>query len=898
LVPGLAVLDHGGFPGDDKMNMQIRGVSSIHGTEPLVLVDGAVQSLNGLDPKTIESISVLKDAASTAIYGSRGSNGIILITTKKGMKGKLRVSYEGSYGIQKPTTYPTFLGTEDLFKFRNDLAKNSEMVSPGLGLPVMTESEIQEYVRNSKTDPRNYPPATVDMDDYFYNTAPQTQHSLSLDGGGEFVQSRASISYFYQEGIVWERSYERISARVNNSLDIAPTLKGRINLYYEHGDQKRQNDGNYEFWLYHGQYAPGVKPGILPFMYFYDEEGNYFQNNVNPKNTRMEADVDYMGLKRTTPDLGVVNTELEWTPVEGLKFSTMYAIQKTWWNQESNLPKYNLGWASRAFNALEYQTSRTTRNTFNVLANYSKTWGKHDFNTLLGYSTEEYRNEFQRMYGRDFFNNQIRNISSGKQNFIQVGNNLQEWGLRSYFGRLSYNFAEKYYTEVSLRSDGSSRFPEENRYSQFPGVSLAWRISNEKFWSSLSSVIPLFKVRYSYGQTGTHDGIGNYTYIPQLNVGQAYNFASAGGSEYEVNTVNQSVHNTEDLAWEKVIQNNVGVDLGFLENKLTASFDVFQKNTEGILLNIPIPAIVGLNPSLTNAGKIENKGWEFSLNWKDNIGELLYNVDFGMAKVEDRIVDYAGLGRSQINWPIYYRWEGSPVFALLGYKVVGIFQTQDEIAAAALPPAYANKVMPGDYQFEDVNGDGKITWDEDAQLIGDNTPKYTFNLNVSGSWKGFDVSMLWYGAADFQTAIYGGLGELGTWSNAQVLSIMKDNYWREEGDNAHFARPLYTDNNNYSNFNDRQIADLSYFRLKSLMVGYTLPSSITDKIKIGTTRIYFDGTNILTLSKYFRDYGLDPEDVPFRYQEASDVWLAAHVPARKSYPPQLKTYNFGLQLKF
>ena len=892
LIPGLLISDNGGNPGDEKLNMSIRGISSISGSSPLVLVDGFVQSFNGLDPNTVESISVLKDAAATAIYGSRGANGIILVTTKKGAKGKIRVNYEGSNGIQSPTTLPEFVKTEDYMRFRNDLAKNELARNPSSVLPTYTEEDINTYKQNSQTDPIKYPAGIPDLKNIF-GDAPISHHSVTMTGGGDIVQSLVNVSYNYQEGLVKERSFERINFRVNNNFDISKTIKAHFNLYYEHSDRKKQASGNPEYWAYQGYFLPLAKD--IPTVNLVDANGNYVPRGAKNISPSLDADTEYMGLNQSTPDFGVADAGFVWEPISGLKMNVSYNLQRNWVKESQNIPKWNLGWASSAFNSLSYNNSKTSRNSLNGLLSYEKTFGKHAVNALAGYSTEEFQAESYSMYGQNFYNNELRNISSGTQANSLITNSLAEWGLRSYFGRVGYNYDQKYYAEMSLRSDGSSRFPAQNRYSQFPGVSLGWRISNEKFWASLSKTVSNFKVRYSYGQTGSHDGISNYSYIPQLRIRQAYDFSSGAGVELPVTTVDQTTMASNELTWEKVIQNNFGLDLGFVGNKLMLTLDVYNKATSGILLDLPVPGVVGLNPSKTNAGKVENKGWELEAVWKDQIKDFSYSISAGVARVEDKLVDYGGLGVTSLNsQSMYYRWEGSPLYAIRGYKILGIFQTDAEAAAAAKPAVWANQVRAGDYQYEDVNKDGVITWADDAQLLGSRTPKFTFNLNYSASWKGFEMSMLWYSAQDFQTQIGGALSQVGQWNDAPLITFAKDNYWKEEGDDVTFSKPLFQLSNNTEN-NSRYVWDSSFIRLKSLEIGYTLPLSITQKLKLNKLKFYVNATNLLTFSKLKNNFGIDPEDVPMS-GEWTGLWGGDSNAIRHTYSPQTKTINFGVNI--
>jgi len=895
MAPGLTVIDNGGLPGENQIQMQIRGVSSISGSEPLVLVDGqVVQSISNIDPNSVESVSILKDAASTAVYGSRGSNGIILITTKKGKEGVLSINYETTYGFQEPTVLPEFLSTEEFFRFRNVLAANELERNPKSGLPTYTEQEIQGYLVAMEEDPINNPAAAYDLDDV-YKPAPQSYHSLTVSGGGELVQTMINASYYQEEGTIWERNYERMNIRANNNITISNALSGHLNLFYQTAERNSQASGHPEFEAVQGVHNPRQQFALGGGV-FYDEEGNYLPKAARNTNPRFEADTRYMGLEQEKPRYQSIDAGLNWEPFEDFVLSGSYSVQHNDNYTTANIPRFDVGFAKNNNNSLRYFNQDISRNTLNLLANYEKSLGAHNFSGMLGYANEEFRNETQNMYGQDFFNNEIRDISSGSQENININNNLNEWGLRSYFGRVGYNFAEKYFAEFSLRSDGSSRFPEENRFSQFPGASVAWRISEEPFWEDFSSIVSDFKIRGSYGETGSHAGVGNYDYIPQLGLSQRYGFTTGPGGEYTATTIIQNTMVADELSWERVVQYDLGVDISILRNQLNITFDVFDKTTEGILLSLPVPGVIGLNAANTNAGRIENKGWEFSADWRDNIREFRYNISAGIASVEDRLVDYAGLGVTPVNSEaMYYRWEGSPLFAIRGYNVVGIYQTDAEAQGSANIPAWEDQIGAGDYQYEDVNGDGIIDWENDAQLLGDRTPKYTYNLNLGANWRGFDLNMLWNGAAGVQTVLSGYLGEGGQWNNSPVSTYLRDNYWSEEGDtDVHFSRPLYRQSNNTED-SSRKVHDADYTRLKSLVLGYSLPSSVISRLSLTRVRIYFSGTNLLTLSELTRNWGIDPEDAPL-----SGAWQGLQGgqsnAARHIYPSQLKAFQFGLNI--
>ncbi|MEQ9289103.1 MAG: TonB-dependent receptor [Cyclobacteriaceae bacterium] len=884
LVPGLTVVDNGGQPGDANFRLNIRGVSSINNSSPLILVDNIVQeSLSGLDPNTIESVSVLKDAASTAIYGSRGANGIILITTKSGSKDKLSITYDGFIGFQKPTILPEFTDTEGYMRFMNTLDENSG----GKHVVKYTEQEIQDYLQAMKTDPDNNPPVFYDWDDVFVK-APQKSHSLTISGGGNVVTSMANLSVFDQDGVYPNRNFKRYQIRSNNNIKLADRLSGHVNLFASRGDVKRPNGGAPYYFS-----VQGFVPNSTPFNgRVYDANGNYLTNGR--VNVGVESDINIQGLRTDINDFLQSDLGIDWEPIEGLKYKVLYAFQAGNDQSEGNRPKYQILnpdgsiWAQNPQNSLSSTRRQLTRSTLNQVLTYEKQLDKHLFSALLGFSEEEYKMSTLSVGSSDFLTNSLRNYSSTTNVLSQqIDNSLIEWGLRSYFGRLRYNWDDKYLFEVSARNDGSSRFRKENRYTLFPAASVAWRVSNESFWQPLENVIDNFKIRYSWGINGNQN-VAPYERFPALNI--VNNVVL--GEEYATGVIQRKAAG-QNIIWEETSQHNLGMDFSVLNSKLEGSFDYFVKETTNILLELPVAGTFGLDAPRTNAGTISNKGWELSANWRDNIGEVTYNLGLTFASVTDKITDFAGLPKAIVGHRngYYGREEGTSVVAVYGLKTDGYYNTQAEVDESAVWGVRAN-INPGDIKYVDINEDGVIDG-SDIVPIGDTTPKYTFGLNTNAQWKGFDLSMFWQGAADVDTYLAGYLTESGGWANSAVLKLATTNYWKQPGDDDALLPLPQTKPKENIVVSEQFLLNGAYFRLKALSIGYSLPESILSKIKLSRVRIYYSGNNLITFSG-LNKWGIDPEDAPYE----ADYLGNSNQAARHTYYSQLKSHNVGITLGF
>ncbi|WP_421826824.1 SusC/RagA family TonB-linked outer membrane protein [Larkinella sp.] len=879
LMPGVTVLDQGGSPGKSNTSIRVRGITTFNinssntsgydlgKNDALVIVDGIEQRLSDINPDDIESVSILKDASSTAIYGSRATNGVVLITTKRAKGGKVQVDYNGYYAIQKSNNAPKMMGLEDYMRHQVIAYTNANTALPAR----FTEASIQAYI--NATDREKYPLPNTWFETML-RAAPQQNHTLSVAGGNDVLRTRLSVRYQDQQGVIAGYSNKIGEFRLNTDYTVSKKIRvsGDINYRYNQAlNPTINNSGSNPTPLnnfFHGtlwavpKYADGTyglsTQGNNPLMY----------NEIGGQSTQ---NTDYLA--------GYVKGD--WDILDGLTFSTQIAgrgtfiYQKNFSNAYTNVDKNTNITKTVAINSLTEVRNTLREYTINSLLTYEKRFGEHNLKALVGYSQIGNTQTFLSAYRERFYNNDITSIGQGANDGTKSnsGNDAQ-YGLRSYFGRVNYDFREKYLFEANGRYDGSSKFTGVKQYSFFPSFSAGWRISKENFWQGLSNTVDDLKLRGSWGITG-NQSVDLYSYYSALTV-NGYTFGGAAVQGYRPTTLANT-----NLGWESTTQLDVGLDGSFFNRKLNLTVDYYRKLTNDILLNLDIPATIGLIAPPQNAGSVENKGWEFSANYRGvpHSSGFRYSLGGNLSINENKVVDLKGTGPyiagSDID-PRYIIAKGLPINTLWGYKTDGLFQTQQEITE--YKATYASNTKPGDVKYVDLNGDGKISAD-DMTTIGNSFPKYTFGLNTDFSYKNFELNILFQGAAKVDARLAGALAEMGN-QEGFTHEIYANNYWTPENPGARFPRPVKFDLRNVAT-SDRLIIDGSYVRLKNVQLAYVIPASLTSKLRVSRIRVYTSATNVFTISK-LNEWNLDPE-----------------VPSgRAVYFPQTALYTFGLNLQF
>jgi len=859
--PGVTIQKNGGAPGSKNLQINIRGINTIGNTNPLILVNGIEQNLSDLNPDNIKSISVLKGAAATSIYGSRGANGVILVTTKQPQKGKLHVSYSGYYGIQTVAHKPPQLGLRASLNLINTEYKNQPN-----GKPKYTQQQIDQWVNS---DNRFKYPEQNAFWNVLFRQAPVENHSLTFNGGNGNIQSRLSLNYNNEGGIIPNSNSRRYSINFDNNIDVTDHINVSANLLYRNKINEEPYGLNNDF------------PQIYFELWHWTEfttpqypNGTFGLSGLKT-NPLMLADMS--GWQHHVTDYAVGNLKANVDILPNLTYTFQFgghislASDKNYKNNFTELNYYNGNQVfDYGYNNSNVYNNRDSRWNMKNLLKYDLTIHKNQIHALLGYEQTKANYHWSNAYREQFYNNQITALNAASQNNWSNGGNNNERRLRSVFGRIHYSYANTYMIEANARYDGSSKFyGSNNQYSFFPSFSAGWRVSKENFWKPLKSIVNEFKLRGSWGKAGNND-VGLYTFFPALNH-TTYDF---GGNLVD-GYVKTNISN-KNLTWETTTQTDLGFDAQLFNGRFGVTFDWYKKKTTGILLTLPIPATVGLNPAPQNAGRVDNNGWELSLSYKDVVNkDLNFSVSGNISNNHNKVISLAGTGPYTGRT---VKKVGVPLDSFWGYKILGLFQSKQEIANY---PTYAgkNNTYPGDLKYADLNGDGKIS-SADKTVIGNGFPHYQFGLNGSVNYKEFDLSFFIQGVGQL-TAQEGGPPQLGGAFQGFILKIAGD-YWTPNNRHARFPRPQKFSHKNFQESSWWNI-NAAYVRLKNVQLGYTLPSRITKRVGISNLRFYVSGMNLLTISNALK-WGTSPENPAFGNAGG--------------YYPGTKSYTMGINLKF
>jgi TonB-linked SusC/RagA family outer membrane protein len=869
---GINVTQGSGFPGNDGATIYVRGLTTINGTNPLVVIDGVVGDMRDVSNDDVASISVLKDAASSAIYGARAANGVILITTKKGKVGGIKATYDYSYGVQDAPMLGDFVSNSADYM----TMVNTSLINGG-DTEYYPEDIINEY-RNG-TDPVLH--ANTDWIDYVMGgTGSIQKHNLSLSGGSEASRFRMSLGYLDQSGIQPNTSTELFSMRTNLEMNVSDRIDVGMNLY----GSWRNNDspGGSTVGLY---YAGLSSPMVVPV---HPEDGRFGGVQTDYDTMHRNAAMIFDRQKREQEiqrlngdihgSIKIVNG-LTLNGRAALNFSNSktkdYTLPYTLWNFRADAIDFeDKNWTLTDNNNRYY--SITLLSTLNYTATIAEV---HNISALAGAERFEDRSDWIQGQVGGFVTEKLTVLNAGRdpETHVATGSGSED-ALMSYFGNLTYNFDEKYFFTGNVRYDASAKFHPDYRWGVFPAFSGAWRISKENFMSNVS-VLSNLQLRAGWGQVGNNT-IGRYKYFSTYDFEDGY---VLGGKVQPAAAVTAMVNET--ALWETVEGVDIGLDIGLFNNSLTISAGVFDKLTKDILLTTSIPKVAGdLTPPTRNLGEMSNKGFEVDIDYRGKINDLRYKVKFNLSHVKNEVLTYSdvpALGKNIVM-------EGQPLYALYGYETAGIFQTQEEIDNA---PWQNDLTGPGDLRFVDQltvdtdddgipdEADGIITPD-DRVVLGNPFPKFTYGFNLSLEWKGIDFTSIVSGKYGSKGYLQGAANYGSQYNGARGLLPAKYlNTW--SSDNMGSTIPRLNDNGlNQGDF-DYYIYDTSYLKIQTVQIGYTLPSFITDKAGIGHVRVYANGENLFT----FADFeGFDPER-----NLTNNGMLSA---------PLLRTYTFGINVNF
>lgn len=854
---GVRITSNSGQPGEGA-SVRVRGTTAIGASEPLYVVDGVPigGGIDFLNQDDIESIEVLKDAASAGIYGTRASAGVVLITTKKGKKDQMEVNYNAYYGVQSPARKLALLNATEY-------------------ATLMNESSVASGGDIIFDDPASLGEGTDWQDEVFRENAPMVNHNLSISSGGDKSNYFASFGYFDQEGIVSENNsnYKRFTIKLNSTHKINDNITFGNNFSYA----RIKNQGvstNSEFGSPLGR-AINLDP-ITPLIETDPEVLNstVFVNNAVVKNedgqpygisnlvtsevlNPVAALAIQQGSGRSDKVVGNVFAEVKL--FNDFKFRTSAGADLAFWGGEGFTPVFYLNGSNRNdINSYNRSQNRGLKWIIQNTLTYSKRINNHNITSVVGTAAEKNNGEGQSSTIRNIPVDNIEDASFGfntpPEDRVFGGFEYQD-ALTSYFGRVNYGYAEKYLLSFTLRVDGSSKFGSNNKWGYFPGVSVGWILSDEAFLSN-NNVINFFKLRGSWGVNGS-DAIGDFRFVSTVGGGRNYVF---GLEDLLTNGVSPNAIANPDLRWEETTQLNLGFNATFLKN-ITMTFDVFEKKTSGMLLDIAVPGYVGNGGPVGNIADMENRGVELELGYKNRIGELDFDIAGNVTYLQNEVTflgadkDFLpGARFSPQGLEVTRTSVGNPIGYIFGYETDGIFQNEAELAA------YVNDegnliqpdASPGDLKFVDLNGNGIIDPD-DRTKIGDPTPTWNFGLNLTMKYKAFDVLLFGQGTAG--NDIFKATRRF----DLQMANMTADalGRWTGEGTSNTYPRLVRNDpNKNFSRSSDFYVEDGSFFRIKTLQLGYNFPTNLLDKIGFRKMRVYVSGNNLLTLTGYS---GYDPE---------------------------------------
>lgn len=863
LATGIIVSQGSGQPGNNGAEINIRGIGSYGaGGGPLILVDGLAASMNDVDPNNIESISVLKDAASASIYGSRAANGVILIETKRGKTGKLQVSYNGYGGRQKATRLPQFLPSWEYATLRNEANKNAGASA------AYSDAEIEKF--RNQSDPDNYPNVPHFKNLLTSGSGFQSNNCISFMGGNERNRYNFAVSYLTQDGLVDENRYQKYNFLLNDDGKLTDNLTLKVSMigYTASQHSPRQYDGGMNnminFSVREGPVYAGKK-----------SDGTYgYQDNYSPE-AWMASNSFYSGTNKYFLGGG----ELAWQPFKGFTLSG-----KAGYNLWSY---YNKDYASDfQFDANKYvgpnnlsvASGQGTQLTLQSLAIYSGTIGNHAFTVLAGVSQEKYSDWSLSGYRKDFPTSLLYELSAGSATGMLNGGSASESSMRSFFGRINYSYKNKYLLESNLRADGTSRFPAAGRWGYFPSFSAGWRISEEPFIKDNIHWIDNLKLRGSWGKLGNQN-VGTYPYQNLVSLGQNYSFGGVLSSGAATTRLSNA-----DITWEATKTTDIGLDLSIFNGMLGLVLDVFNKNTTGVLYTVATSSVLGLSTSPVNIGSVKNTGFEAALLYNQSLGPLKLSISPNFSYIRNRITSLANGLNQNISSGLFV---GQPIGIIYGYVADGLFVDNSDISKYATQPYSAE---PGFVRYKDISGpngfpDGVVDATFDRKVIGNTVPKYAYGLTITATYKDFDLYMLAQGLAGYQKQI-GSYEAYAFFNGGQIQRWQVENRWTADNPNPNAEYPKLTSLNQGSGTimsSTYWNREARFVRLKSLQLGYTLPASLIKKAKLSKVRIYFSGQNLFSLNHFYK--GWDPE-------------MSMSTGGGSQFYPLTSVYAFGINASF
>ena len=879
-VAGLTATGSRGQPGATHSEIRIRGVGTTNNANALVLIDGIPGDMNWINPDDIASVSVLKDAAAAAIYGSRASNGVILVTTKNGrLNEKPTISYSGYYGIQQPINLPNMLGSVEYMQMLNEAQAN-------VGLP-KTYTDAQIETARTGADPdyfanTNWPKALIQ------NSAPQSNHNIGVSGGSKDFNYYFSYGRLNQKGLLVgdQYNFDKNNARLKlNAVKLLDVIDVETNFGYLDRaiDQSAQDLSGDAGPIYTALTSSPLTP-----VRFTTGTWGYGGGSSNPVTIATDGGFNKFISRELTGNISAVLHILK-----NLSFRSQYGIQsvnqhrkifnktQVYYSPLTGLPIYTAG-SPNSVRDIDYASKLQN---FTNQFDYTLKLNDHHFKLLAGYQQETFLYESFSAGRTNLVSDDVpvQNIGTANQT---NGGDAYQYALQSLFGRVNYDYKEKYLLEFNMRYDGSSRYLADRRWAIFPSVSAGWRFASEPFINSLfGKWLSDGKIRASYGLLGNQfgaDGPAFSEWYPYLGVINSVGTMPIGN--VLTTGMAQTILSNPALRWEKSKMLNVGVDLAFLNSRLTFTGDWFDKKTIDIQLKQQLPDVLGLTVPDQNVGTISNRGIELALGWKDNIGAVSYGITAIYFNTNNKI-EY--LGNSTPVQADRIRWVGYPLDAFYGYRTDGLAQETDftKDANGKYVPSFpiftadAGRVAPGDIKYRDLNKDGLITADKDREMLGDAFPHHNYSFRLEGGFKNFDLNIFIQGVGQSNGYI-SGIGLHALDRDAAFPQEIHRDRWTPTNTDAWYPRFTYKETRNSGRLSDYWLQDASYLRLKNIQLGYTLPKKWISRLRMDQLKVYVSGDNLFTKTNFY--YAFDPETA---------------TTSGGNYP-QIKTFTFGLSVKF
>lgn len=824
-ISGVQIVD-AGKPGDN-VSIKIRGLGSINNCDPLVVIDGVPTDLglSSLNMADVERLDVLKDASATAIYGSRGANGVVMITTKRGTEGKGKLAVSANYSFQNATNVPSLLNAAQYAELSNDMMVNSG------------RNPNPEWANPSELG------AGTDWMDELLRTGVMQNYTVSYSGGNEKSHYYVSGGFLDQSGIVKSVNYRRFTFQSNSDAQVLKWLKFSNNITFS-ADTKKS-----------GSYNIGDALKALPIYPVKNEDGSWSGPDGNSEwygSTRNPIGPTELNKSQTDGYNFLANLTAELTFTKWLKFKSTFGYDAKFWFIDNFTSKYN--WKPTPTE--ETSRYKSDNKSFTYLWDnyflFDHTFAeKHRVGLMAGMSAQWNTNDYLNAQKNVFMFDNVHEMDNGEEMYA-IGGNETEWALLSYMARVNYSYEDRYLLTATIRRDGSSRFGKKHRWGTFPSVSVAWRASQEK-WFPKNDYINDLKVRAGYGVTGSQASVGNYSYLASYNT-SVYPFGISSGNQTAL--VSSTLANPY-IHWEEVAQTNIGFDASLFNSRVMFSFDAYLKETRDMLVKASIPITSGFEDTTTtytNAGKVRNQGIEMSLHTINLTGELGWETNltatYNKNKIKDLNSDVPYYINQINNSYVTMLAKDYPINVFYGYVTDGIFQNQSEVNTHAVQPG----AEPGDIRFRDLNNDGVIN-DSDRTVIGNPNPSWLFSMNNSLSYKGFELSVFLQGIAGNKIYNANNIDNTGmAAAYNQTTDVLKR--WQGEGTSNSMPRAVFGDPNQNTRVSDRFVENGSYLRLKNITLSYTFPKQWLQKAQIENARLSLSCENVATITGYS---GFDPE---------------------------------------